>query len=162
MRLYAPLVINIIWIIFFLFSIYELALINPVISMFFSALIIIIAWNNVKDFVQGTIFKLQQGNIIGQRIKVDAYSGVVIKMRNATIDLQLENGQIHQSAINNKFWVLAKNPIDTYFRMLEGEQHYQWIKYFDSHEEYQRERKSLYKYDTWSIYDPKESAIFKK
>lgn len=96
MSLYAPLVINIIWIIFFLFSIYELALINPIISISFSALILFIAWNNVKDFVQGTIFKLQQGNIIGQRIKVDAYSGVVIKMRNTTIDLQLENGETVQ------------------------------------------------------------------
>jgi len=96
MRLHVPIVINMIWIIFFLYSIYELTLINPIVSMFISGLIIIITWNNVKDFVQGTIFKMQQGNLIGQRIKVDDFSGEVIKMRNTKIDLQLENGEIVQ------------------------------------------------------------------
>ena len=94
--IYIPIGINMVWIAFFLYSIYELALINPIISMFISGLILIATWNNVKDFVQGIIFKLQQGNIIGQRIKIDDFSGEVIKLRNTKIDLQLENGEIVQ------------------------------------------------------------------
>ncbi len=96
MSLHVPLVANVIWIIFFLYAIYELTLINPLISVLITGLIILVTWNNVKDFVQGTVFKLQQGNLVGQRIKVGEFSGEVIRMRNTKIDLQLENGEVIQ------------------------------------------------------------------
>lgn len=96
MRLYVPLLTNIVWIVFFLYLIYELALINLIISIFISGLILLFTWNNIKDFIQGTIFKLQKGNIIGQQIKVGSYSGEVIKMGHTQIDILLENGEIIQ------------------------------------------------------------------
>lgn len=94
--LYIPLGINIVWVLFVLYAIYQLALINPIISIFLSAIIIVVAWNNIKDFVQGILFKLQEGNIIGQRIKIEGFSGEIVKMRNTKIDLQAESGEIVQ------------------------------------------------------------------
>lgn len=94
--LYVPLITNIIWILYFLYTFYVLALINPVISIFVFGLILALTWNYVKDFVHGTLFKLQKGNLAGQRIKADGFSGEVIRMRNTKIDLQLENGEIIQ------------------------------------------------------------------
>lgn len=94
--IYIPIGINIVWIAFFLYTIYELALINLIISIFISGLILIATWSNIKDFIQGIVFRLQEGNITGQRIKIDDFSGKVIKMRNTRIDIQVENGEIVQ------------------------------------------------------------------
>lgn len=94
--IYIPIGIDIIWIVFFLYSIYELASINLIISMFISGLVLLASWSNIKDFIQGIIFRLQEGNITGQRIKIGDFSGEVITLRNTKIDLQVENGEIVQ------------------------------------------------------------------
>jgi len=94
--IYIPIGINIVWIAFFLYSIYELALINLIISIFISGILLIATWSNIKDFIQGIVFRLQEGNITGQRIKIENFSGEVIKLRNTKIDLQIENGEIVQ------------------------------------------------------------------
>ncbi len=96
LRMYVPLIINLIWIVFAIYSIYQLALINPVVSLFIVLLILVLTWNFVKDFVQGTLFKLQKGNLVGQRIKVEDFAGEVISMRNTKVELQLESGEIIQ------------------------------------------------------------------
>nr|MDA3853029.1 mechanosensitive ion channel [Bacteroidales bacterium] len=59
-------------------------------------LILILTWNYVKDFVQGTIFKIQKGNIVDQSIKIETFSGVIVTMGNTKIDIQLDNGEILQ------------------------------------------------------------------
>ncbi len=89
-----PVAINFVWIFFFLYSIYLLAIINPLVTIFISGLLLLATWNYVKDFVHGTMFKVQKGNVIGQLIKVADVSGEVVKMKNTRIHLQLESGEI--------------------------------------------------------------------
>jgi small-conductance mechanosensitive channel len=94
--LYIPITFNLIWTIYALFSIYQLILINPVFALFVSVLAVVVTFNYVKDFVQGTLFRIQKGNLVGQRIKIDDFSGEVIKMNTTHLDVQLDNGEIAQ------------------------------------------------------------------
>lgn len=94
LSVYVPITINFVWIFFILYCIYLLAIINPLVSVFISSLVLLATWNYVKDFVQGTIFKVQKGNLVGQLINVNDFSGKVVKMKNTRIYLQIENGKI--------------------------------------------------------------------
>jgi len=94
LSVYVPITINFVWIFFILYCIYLLAIINPLVSVFISSLVLLATWNYVKDFVQGTIFKVQKGNLVGQLINVNDFSGKVVKMKNTRIYLQIENGEI--------------------------------------------------------------------
>lgn len=94
LSVYVPIAVNLIWVIFFLYTIYLLAIINPVVTVFISSILLLATWNYAKDFVQGTIFKIQKGNLVGQIITVNDYSGKVVKMKNTRIHLQQDNGEI--------------------------------------------------------------------
>ena len=96
LAVYLPVSINLIWIVFVLYSVYELAIINPIMSVLVSILILIFTYSNAKDFVQGTLFKIQKGNLTGQLIKMSDFTGKVVKMKNTRVHLQLENGEIVQ------------------------------------------------------------------
>lgn len=107
---YMPVTINLVWIIFIIYAIYTVALLNPIIAMFISGLLLIAAWNYVKDFVQGILFRFQKGDLVTQQIKIGDLSGEVIKMKNTGLHIQLENGEsVHYpySKLTNK--ILAIN-----------------------------------------------------
>jgi len=93
---YVPLAINILWILLIVYFIYKLTLANPIVSIAITGLVLLLTWHNVNDFVQGTIFKLQKGNIVDQRIKIGAFSGVIVKMGSTKMDIQLDNGETLQ------------------------------------------------------------------
>jgi len=112
LSVYLPITINFIWIFFFLYSIYELALINPVLSIFITSIVLFTTWNYINDFVQGTLFKVRKGNLVGQLIKLNDYSGEVVKMKNTRLHLQLENGQIVEypySKLSNAIIAISTN-----------------------------------------------------
>ena len=93
---YNPLFRNIAWMLFSINVIYDLAKINPVVSLAVVGVLIALGWQSVRDFVQGTIFRFQRGDITGQRLRIKNFSGVVNKMHNTKIELNSENGEIIQ------------------------------------------------------------------
>lgn len=96
LSVYLPIIGNIIWILFFLYAVYELSLFNPLFAIFTAVLAIVLTWNFVKDFVHGTLFRIQKGNLVGQQIKVGNFSGEVVQMNTTRLDVQLDNGEIAQ------------------------------------------------------------------
>ena len=93
---YLPLFRNTIWILFFMSFIYKLALYDPYASLFVFGSLLAFTWQFVRDFIQGVIFGFQKGNIIGQSIKIEDYSGIVTELQITKLHLELENGEILQ------------------------------------------------------------------
>lgn len=91
---YVPIIFNFVWIFFFFYTVYVLALVNPIITFFISTIILIATWGYVKDFIQGTLFKVRKGNIIGQLIRMNDASGKVFNMKSTRIHIRLDNGEI--------------------------------------------------------------------
>lgn len=115
LSVYVPITVNFIWIFFFLFAVYKVALTNPIMSIFISALILISTWSFVKDFVQGTLFKFQKGNLVGQLLKTDSISGKVVKMKDTRIHIQLESGDIVEypySKLTKAITIMSSNEED--------------------------------------------------
>ena len=96
LRFYLPLVRNVVWILFCIDLIYEISLINLFVSLSLFGVIIALLWQLVRDFVQGIIFVFQKGNIVGQRLKINDYSGVVSAQTMTKLHLEIENGEIIQ------------------------------------------------------------------
>lgn len=71
-----------------------MVLINPLISIFISGLVLFSTWSFVYDFVHGTFFKFQRGNLLGKTIKMKDLEGKVVKLGSSRINLQLENSEI--------------------------------------------------------------------
>ena len=93
---YLPLVRNVVWILFFIDLVYEISLINLLLSLSLFGVIIALLWQLVRDFVQGIIFGFQKGDIVGQRLKIDNYSGIVSAQTTTKLHLEIENGEIIQ------------------------------------------------------------------
>ena len=93
---YLPLVRNVVWILFFIDLVYEISLINLLLSLSIFGVIIALLWQLVRDFVQGIIFGFQKGDIVGQRLKIDNYSGIVSAQTTTKLHLEIENGEIIQ------------------------------------------------------------------
>ena len=96
LRFYLPLVRNVVWILFCIDLIYEISLINLFVSLSLFGVIIALLWQLVRDFVQGIIFGFQKGDIVGQRLKINDYSGVVSAQTTTKLHLEIENGEIIQ------------------------------------------------------------------
>ncbi len=95
-KFYNPLFRNVVWMLFAISVIFHLAKINPTVSLAVLGVILALGWQSIRDFVQGTIFRFQKGDILGQQLKVKNYSGVVSKMHNTKIELCAKNGEIMQ------------------------------------------------------------------
>ena len=110
---YNPLFRNVAWVLFSINVVYNLAKINPVVSLGVLGVLLALGWTLIKNFVQGTIFRFQKGDIAGQGIKVKNYSGVVKKMHNTKIELSAENGEIVQIPYNRIIAEITSKPATT-------------------------------------------------
>lgn len=93
---YNPLVRNVTWILFTIHVIYHLAKINPIVSLAVLGTLLALGWQPARDFIQGTIFRFQKGDITGQLLKVKRYNGIINKMYNTKIELIGKDGEIVQ------------------------------------------------------------------
>lgn len=72
-----------------------------------------------------------------------------------------ENGFIRSEFFPNKYWLLAsRRPRSDWVRM-KGDLHYKWGKQFTRREDFLLARNVYKREDTYSIFDPKESAMVK-
>jgi len=112
-KFYNPLFRNLAWILFAVNAIYRLAKINPVVSLAVIGVLIALGWKSIRNFVQGTIFKFQKGDIVGQRLKLKNYSGVVKEMKHTKLELNTQNGEIIQIPYNKIISEVTIKPIAT-------------------------------------------------
>lgn len=112
-KFYNPLFRNVAWMLFAVYIIYRLAKINPVVSIAIVGVLIALGWKPIRNFVQGTIFKFQKGDIVGQRLKVKRYSGVVKRMDNTKLELSSKNGELIQIPYNKIVSEVTIKPVAT-------------------------------------------------
>jgi len=72
-----------------------------------------------------------------------------------------ENNNVSSHLVSNRYWILCNQNIDGTFTRLNGLLHYKWGKQFYSRLDFISFKKQYSKYDLYSIYDPKESAMVK-
>ena len=95
-KFYNPLLRNVVWVLFIINVIYHLAKVNPVVSLAVLGVLLALGWQFIRDFIHGTIFRFQKGDITGQRLKVKEFNGLVNKMHSTKIELSTKNGEIIQ------------------------------------------------------------------
>lgn len=81
-----------------------------------------------------------------------------VDSRGTTLFIE-KNGEITETLIPNKYWVLAKSQLDAQFQRLEGNLDYKWIKLYTLRESYLRDKGRYKNQDTFSVYDPKEASM---
>jgi len=112
LRFYLPLIRNIVWILFFIDLVYEISLINLFVSLSLFGVVIALLWQLVRDFVQGIIFGFQKGNIVGQRLKINDFSGTVSAQTATKLHLEVENGEIFQFPYSKVTSQLVSKPTE--------------------------------------------------
>jgi DNA polymerase elongation subunit (family B) len=89
---------------------------------------------------------------------------VSIEIKDDLIEVfqQNDEGAIDVTTLPNKFWLLAKKPLDkrNWIR-LDGDLHYKYGLQFESREEFLSARGRFKKSDTFSIFGAKEAAMAK-
>ena len=117
LQFYMPLIRNIIWVFYCIDVIYELTMVNQYVTLGLFGVGLALSWQFVRDFIQGIIFGLQKGNIIGQRIKVEDYSGIVVELSSTKLHLETDNGEIIQFPYNKvTSEVIAKPTVAKYLK----------------------------------------------
>lgn len=110
---YNPLFRNIAWVLFTINAVYRLTEVNPIVSLVVIGIILALGWQSIRDFIQGTIFRFQKGNLIGQRLKVKSYDGIVSKMENTKIELITDNDEIIQIPYSKIISAVTSRPTAT-------------------------------------------------
>lgn len=108
---YIPVLRNLIWIIYIIYVEYILVSYQPLFVLLGTFILLLLSWSIVKNFVQGTIYRLMKGNIIGIPIQIESYKGKIIKMTDLKVSIQSSSGeevQIPYADIINK--VVIKSP----------------------------------------------------
>lgn len=72
------------------------------------------------------------------------------------------NGKIEVEMIPSKYWILAHNPLWKDSTQLKGNLYYKYGKQFDTREEFEENKRKLYRKDIYYINDSKESALVNK
>jgi|GEM_PF-2878842 len=108
---YTPIIRNVVWIIFAVRIIYLLGKFQPLLVLAIAGIVIALLWSVLRDFVQGTLFRLQKGDIVGQQIKVENYKGKVIQMGETKLSIELKNGEIVQIPYHKLFTNVIIKPI---------------------------------------------------
>lgn len=93
---YVPLIRNVLWVFFMVHVIYTFGKSEPVLVVFITAITLALAWPIVRDFIQGTVFRFQKGDIVGQQLQLTNYIGKVISMGETKLNLGLKDGEIVQ------------------------------------------------------------------
>lgn len=71
------------------------------------------------------------------------------------------DGFIGTEILPNQYWLLADKCLDPYFRPLQGNLHYKWIKTYNSRRSFSGDRHRFKSEDTFSIWNSKESAMLR-
>lgn len=108
---YVPLIRNVSWILFSIKVIYTFGSFQPLLVIAISGVVLALTWSIIRDFVLGTIFRFQKGNIVLQEIKINEYKGQVVKMGETKLSLELKNGEIVQLPYKSLFTEVLIKPI---------------------------------------------------
>lgn len=108
---YVPLARNIAWVLFTVKVVYIFGKYQPILILFISTIGLGLVWSIVRDFIQGTVFRFQKGNIVGQEIQLNDYKGRVINMGETKLSLELKNGEIVQLPYQKLFTDVLIKPI---------------------------------------------------
>jgi len=71
------------------------------------------------------------------------------------------NGVLEQHEMSNRFWLLSNKKIDNRWIRMGGDLHYKWGRQFTTREDFTKTRNFSRTYDTFSIWDAKESLMVK-
>lgn len=93
---YLPVVRNVFLVLLVMEIIVVLGQESPLLIVSVLAAVMVTLWGYITNALLGTFFKLQRGNLKGQGIKVNEFSGKVIDMKNTKIELETEKGEIIQ------------------------------------------------------------------
>ncbi len=108
---YVPLIRNVVLVLFTAKVVYSLGKYNPLLILFIVGVVFASTWPIIRDFVQGTIFCLQKGNIVGQEIKMDEIKGLIIKLGKTKLNVEQKNGEVVQIPYNQVFTSVVAKPI---------------------------------------------------
>lgn len=108
---YIPLIRNIVWTLFVLRMVSILGKYQPIFTLFIVGVMVALTWSVLRDFIQGTIFRLQKGDIVGQQIQLENYKGTVLKTGETKMSIELKNGEIVQLPYNKLFTDVIIKPI---------------------------------------------------
>lgn len=85
---------------------------------------------------------------------------VSCEVSDSSLELFIEKDGIITSDIReNKFWILAHIQLDEGFRKLEGNLHYKFIKYYNTRNDWFKDKNRYKGQDIYSVYDTKEAAM---
>jgi hypothetical protein len=108
---YTPLIRNVVWVLFVIKVIYTFGNYQPILTLFITGVTLALTWTIIRDFVQGTIFRFQKGDIVGQEVKLENYKGVVLKMGETKLSIELNNGEVVQFPYQKLFTEVLIKPI---------------------------------------------------
>ncbi|MCT4581056.1 MAG: mechanosensitive ion channel [Flavobacteriales bacterium] len=108
---YVPLIRNIVWILFVVKIVYTFGKYQPLLTLALTGIILGLTWTILRDFVQGTVFRFQKGDIIGQQIQLNDFKGRIIKMGETKMSIELKNGEIVQLPYSKLFTNVLIKPI---------------------------------------------------
>jgi DNA polymerase I len=95
--------------------------------------------------------------------KSDLLNVVSVEASDGHLEVFTEvNGIVKSQFIENKYWLLANEKLDSRFIRLKGDLHYKWGKQFDKRENFLKARRQYKNHKTYSIYDPRESSLVNK
>lgn len=108
---YVPLIRNVSWMLFTIKVIYTFGKYQPILVLFLAGVSLSLVWSIVRDFIQGTVFRFQKGDIVGQELQLSNYKGRVIVMGETKLSLELKNGEIVQLPYQKLFTEVLIKPI---------------------------------------------------
>lgn len=72
-----------------------------------------------------------------------------------------ENGSITETYVPNRYWILARDKLDSNWIRMKGDLHYKWGRQFKTRKDYLSCRGVYKREDIYSIFDAKESIMVK-
>jgi len=105
---------------------------------------------------------MNEAALIYGKSALDRIVSIEVSDAEATIFRELEDGTLDKKVVSNQFWLLASQDPGGWIR-LAGNLHYKWGRQFEKRSEFFSARKYYVRsgYDTYAIYDPKESFMVK-
>lgn len=95
-QFYAPLVRNLAIVALAIEVVLHLGWSHPWITLGILAAVILLFWAYLSNVLLGTVFKIQRGNLKGQGIKLGEFSGKIVEMKNAKMEVETEKGEVLQ------------------------------------------------------------------
>lgn len=92
---------------------------------------------------------------------IERIVGCEVKDNVVELFIQEANGDVTSVFKPNKFWLLADRQLDRDFKLLNGNLYYNYIKFYESRDEFLAARNHYYHKNTFSIFHPVEAAQVK-